>query len=271
MRYAAFAGAIALSGVLLAVSSHESEIIKWRADRVKALTADDGWLTLAGLFWLHEGANRFGSDGANEITLLAGPPHAGELEFHKGLVTYQGKELKPDSGDPIKVGRISLFVIKRSDRYGVRVKDPETPERKNFHGFEYFPISDEYRIEAKWVAEPKNIPILNVIGQTEQSPNPGYASFRLHGQDLRLYPILETMDAKELFYIFRDQTSGNETYGAGRFFYSDMPLNGKIVIDFNKAYNPPCAFTAYATCPLPPRENRLPVRVEAGEKKYGEH
>jgi uncharacterized protein (DUF1684 family) len=264
-------GALAATGALFAVSNHESEILAWRADRVKTLTADSGWLSLAGLFWLHEGANQFGSDPASEIKLTDGPAHAGAVEFHKGVVTYQGKEIKPDVSEPIKVGRVSMYVIKRSDKYGIRVKDPETPERRGFHGFQYFPISDEYRFTAKWVAQPKSIPILNVIGQTEPSPNPGYAVFQLRGHEYRLYPILETLDAQQLFYIFRDQTSGVETYGAGRFFYSDMPHDGKVVIDFNKAYNPPCAFTPYATCPLPPRENRLAVRIEAGEKKYGDH
>jgi hypothetical protein len=99
--------------------------------------------------------------------------------------------------------------------------------------------------------------------------SPGYAVFQLHGKEYRLRPVLETADAKELFYIFRDQTSAKETYGAGRFFYSAMPKDGKVELDFNKAYNPPCAFTPYATCPLPPQENRLPIRIEAGEKKYG--
>ena len=271
MRRSLALGALATAGALFAVSNHESEILAWRAERVKVLTADTGWLTLAGLFWLHEGTNHFGSDISNEVKLTDGPAHAGEFEFHKGVVKYQGKEIKADVSDPIKVGRVSLYVIKRSDRFGIRVKDPETPERRSFHGFQYFPISDEYRIVAKWVAEPKSIPILNVIGQTEPSPNPGYAVFQLRGHEYRLYPVLETIDAKELFYIFRDQTSGVETYGAGRFFYSDMPHDGKVVIDFNKAYNPPCAFTPYATCPLPPRENRLAVRIEAGEKKYGDH
>ena len=271
MNRAGILGALALSGALLALSNHEQEILNWRAERVKALTAEGGWLSLAGLFWLHEGTNLFGSDASSDIKLPDGPAKAGAFEFHQGVVTYQGKEIKPDVSDPIKVGRISLFVIKRADRFGIRVKDPETPERKNFHGFQYFPISTEFRITARWVAEPKNIPILNVIGQTEPTPNPGYAVFQIHGKEFRLYPVLETIDAKELFYIFRDQTAGSETYGAGRFLYSAMPDAGKVVIDFNKAYNPPCAFTPYATCPLPPRENRLDVRIEAGEKKYGDH
>ena len=124
---------------------------------------------------------------------------------------------------------------------------------------------------AKWVAEPRQTPILNMIGQTEENESPGYAVFQLKGKQYHLRPILEEPGAKELFYIFRDETAAKETYGAGRFFYSDMPKDGKVVLDFNKAYNPPCAFTPYATCPLPPAENRLAVRIEAGEKRYGNH
>ena len=122
---------------------------------------------------------------------------------------------------------------------------------------------------ARWVEAPRKIPILNVLGQTEPSECPGYAEFQLGGKQLRLYPIFEEPGSKELFYIFRDETSGKETYGAGRFLYSDLPKDGKVVLDFNKAYNPPCSFTPYATCPLPPPENRMTVRIEAGEKKYG--
>ncbi len=122
---------------------------------------------------------------------------------------------------------------------------------------------------AKFVAQPTKIPILNILGQTEPMESPGYVAFQLNGQELRLRPVFEEPNARQLFFIFRDQTSAKETYGAGRFFYTDLPKDGKVVLDFNKAYNPPCAFTPYATCPLPPSENRLPIRVEAGEKKYG--
>ena len=260
------------AGAALAVSAYESEILKWRADRAAALKADGGWLSLAGLVWLHEGANAFGKDQSNEIALPDGPAHAGVFQFHNGKVTLAGKEIKPDAADAsVKVGRLSLFVIKRSDKYGVRVKDPESEARRNFHGLEYYPVNAEFRFDARWVAESRALPILNMLGQTEPQPSPGYAVFRIHGQELKLRPYLEEPDAKQLFYVFRDQTAGKETYGAGRFFYTDFPKDGKVVLDFNKAYNPPCAFTPYATCPLPPAENKLPVRIEAGEKKYGDH
>jgi uncharacterized protein (DUF1684 family) len=260
------------AGAAFAVSTYETEILKWRSDRATALKAEGGWLSLSGLFWLHEGANPFGRDAANDITLPDGPAHAGAFQFHAGKVMLDGKELKPDTTEPsLKVGRVSLFVIKRSDKYGIRVKDPQSEARTHFHGLEYYPVNPELRIVARWVEEPRQIPILNMLGQTEPQPSPGYAVFRLHGQELKLRPYLEEPDAKELFYVFRDQTAGKETYGAGRFFYTEFPKDGKIVLDFNKAYNPPCAFTPYATCPLPPAENKLPVPIEAGEKKYGDH
>lgn len=270
-RFAACIPLLAMA--LLGASNFQSEIEAWRAQREKSLRAENGWLTLTGLFWLHDGANPFGKDPANAIVLEDGPAHAGVFEWKNGKVTVSmdgsTREIKPDSSDVVKAGRLNLLVIARSGKMGIRVKDPESPARRGFHGLEYFPASEAYRVTARWVTAPREIPILNVLGQTEPSPNPGYAIFTLRGKELRLYPILEEPDAKELFYIFRDETAGKETYGAGRFLYSAMPQDGKVTLDFNKAYNPPCTFSPYATCPLPPPENRLPVRIEAGEKKYG--
>jgi uncharacterized protein (DUF1684 family) len=265
---------ILLTGAaVFAATVYQAELDGWRRDWEAALKAEGGWLSVAGLFWLHEGANHFGRDASNEIVLPDGPPHAGVFELHGGKVTVtldgSTSQVRPDSRDGTKVGRLNLFVIKRGEKYGIRLKDPGSEYRRDFHGLEYFPASEAYRVTAKFVAEPRKIPILNVLGQTEESECPGYAVFQLHGQEFKLYPILEQPGAKELFYIFRDQTAGKETYGAGRFLYSEMPKDGQVVLDFNKAYNPPCAFTPYATCPLPPPENKLAVRIEAGEKKYG--
>ena len=261
--------AAAAVAVLIA-GSYSDEIAAWRKQREEGLKAPGGWLSVAGLFWLHEGANTFGKDASNEIVLPDGPPKAGVFELQGGKVTVKmdgaARELWPDSADVAKVGRLSLYVIQRGEKFGVRLKDPESEYRRNFHGIETFPAREEYRVTAAWVAEPVKIPILNVLGQTDQMQSPGYATFQLHGRQYRLRPVLEAPDDRELFFIFRDQTSGKETYPAGRFLYSAMPENGKVVLDFNKAYNPPCAFTPYATCPLPPAENRLAVRIEAGEK-----
>ena len=264
----------ALAGAaVFAATTYQTEIAQWRLQREEGLKRDGGWLSVAGLFWLHEGANTFGKDPGNEIVLPDGAAQAGVFELQNGKVTVKmeggTRELWPDSVDVAKVGRLSLFVIKRSDKYGIRLKDPDSTYRREFHGIDTYPAREEYKVTAKWVVAPVKIPILNVIGQTESMDSPGYAVFSLHGREYRLRPYLETPDAKELFYVFRDQTSAKETYGAGRFLYSAMPEDGHVVLDFNKAYNPPCAFTPYATCPLPPPENRLAVRIEAGEKKYG--
>lgn len=257
---------------LAAVSNYQAEIAAWRSAREARLKADGGWLTVAGLFWLHEGANPFGKAEANEIVLPDGPARAGVFELHDGKVTAvtggERRAVAADSADVVKAGRLSLFVIKRGERFGIRLKDPDSEYRRNFRGISYFPADEKYRVTAKWVAAPRKIPILNILGQTEESENPGYAVFQLNGKELRLYPIFEETGAKELFYIFRDLTTGKETYPAGRFLYSELPKNGEVVLDFNKAYNPPCAFTPYATCPLPPKENHLAARVEAGEKTY---
>jgi uncharacterized protein (DUF1684 family) len=257
---------------MAAVSGYEAEIAQWRREREAKLKADGGWLSLAGLFWLHEGANRFGHDQGNDIVLPDGPAHAGSFDLKGGKVTVtidgHTRPAAPEADATAKVGRLNLFVIKRGDKYGIRLRDPESEARRNFHGIERFPTRESYRVTAKWVAEPRQIPILNILGQTEPSECPGYAVFHLNGKELRLAPIFEEPGAKELFYIFRDLTTGKETYPAGRFFYSDLPKDGHVVLDFNKAYNPPCAFTPYATCPLPPKENQLPVRIEAGEKTY---
>jgi uncharacterized protein (DUF1684 family) len=264
----------ALAGVaLFAATAYQTEIAQWRRQREESLKRDGGWLSVAGLFWLHEGTNTFGKDPLNEIVLPDGAARAGVFELHDGKVTVKmegaSRELWPDSLDVAKVGRLSLFAIKRSDKYGIRLKDPDSEYRREFHGIDAYPAQEAYRVTAKWVADPRQMPILNVIGQTESVASPGYAAFVLQGQEYRLRPYLEEAGAKELFYVFRDLTSARETYPAGRFLYSAMPADGQVVLDFNKAYNPPCAFTPYATCPLPPAENRLTVRIEAGEKKYG--
>ena len=268
------AAAVFLMGVaLLAATKFETEIAEWRKQREERLKAEGGWLTLVGLTWLHEGSNTFGKAEGNDVVVPDGPGRAGVFELKGGKVTVRmdgtERELWPDSMDVAQCGRVKLYVIKRGAKFGIRMKDAESEYRRNFHGIESYPAKPEYRVTAKWIEEPKEIPILNIIGITEPMKSPGIAVFHLGGKEYRVRPVLETADAKELFYIFKDETSGKETYGAGRFLYSDMPKDGTVVVDFNKAYNPPCAFTPYATCPLPPPENRLAVRIEAGEKKYG--
>lgn len=285
-------------GVLLAAGSagkagdatYRAELQKWRADREARLQADDGWLTVAGLFWLKDGPNRFGSAPDNDIVLPASVPAlAGVFGFRAGRTTVSldpgvssaiegkpvvnGQELRPDSKDVVSFGRVTLQVIKRQDRFGVRMRDMDSKARREFKGLHWFPIKESYRLTARWVAysTPRAVPIANVLGQVTDFPSPGYAEFMLNGKTLRLEPVIEVPGDQELFFIFRDQTSAKETYGAGRFLYTAMPKDGTVSLDFNKAYSPPCAFTAFATCPLPPKQNRLPVRIEAGELKPAGH
>jgi uncharacterized protein (DUF1684 family) len=276
----------------LADEAYRAEIERWREAREARLKADGGWLTLAGLFWLKEGENRFGTDPSSDIVLPEGsaPPRAGSFVFESGATilrladgvegTVDGqavsgpRSLQPDSSaepDVLELGHLTMYVIERDGRFAIRLKDKTSPVRRNFRALEWFPIDESYRIEARWVAHltPRPLKVANVLGGTTVMPSPGYAEFELDGQRLRLDGVLEDPQSEELFFILRDETSGKSTYGAGRFLYAELPRQGRVVLDFNKAYNPPCAFTPYATCPLPPKQNWLPVAVEAGEKAYG--
>lgn len=287
--------AIFLMAVTLGVageSDYRAEILLWRKSREEKLRAETGWLAVRGLFWLKEGTNRFGTDPNLEIVLPAGAtaPRAGVFEHGAGKTTValepgvpetdgrfaRARELKPDSDEPedtVRLGRLTLQVIERGGRYGVRLRDPDTPTRRNFTGLRWFPVDESERVVARFVPfdPPREVAITNVIGQVSDLPSPGRAVFTLAGRELSLEPVLESPDAQELFFIFRDETSGRETYGAGRFLYAALPKDGTVVLDFNKAYSPPCAYTAHATCPLPPRQNVLPVPVLAGEKDPGVH
>jgi uncharacterized protein (DUF1684 family) len=291
----AMVGALVVAGVAAgggADEAYRAEVLKWRADREARLKADGGWLTLAGLFWLNEGPNRFGTDPAGDIVLPEGstPAEAGVFELRDGRVKVALRpgvtgrlagqrlsgevEMQSDaSGSPdvLEMGPLSLHVIKRGSRYGIRLKDQNSAVRRGFLGLKWFDVREEYRVEARFVSypQPKPVKVPNVLGETESMPSPGYAEFTLGGKTVRLDGVLEDPHAEQLFFILRDQTSGKETYGAGRFLYTDLPKAGQLVLDFNKAYNPPCAFTPYATCPLPPPQNWMPVRVEAGEMAYG--
>jgi uncharacterized protein len=258
---------------LFAAATYQAEIAAWRHQREARLRAAGGWLTVTGLFWLQEGRNTFGTDPKSDIVLPAGPPQAGIFDLLNGKVVAKlaggTRNLRPDTDDFVSAGRLRLYVIDRSGRMGIRLKDPESPFLRDFHSIEYFPPREEYRVVAHFVPDPKKVPITNIIGQTEPEDSPGYVVFQLQGREYRLRPVLDDPGSQDLFFIFRDLTSEHETYGAGRFLDTPAPKNGQVVLDFNEAYNPPCAFTPYATCPLPPKENRLPLRIEAGEKKYG--
>jgi uncharacterized protein (DUF1684 family) len=283
MRLLAGMAAVVLAAAATVPPDYVQQMETWRQKREQRLKADGGWLSVAGLFWLNEGANTAGTAKDNSIVLPPGsaPDHIGVFELHGNKVVFRPAagvpitparetELKPDtSGNPdaVAINDLTLFVIQRSDRYGIRLKDRNSPFRRNFTGLKWFPIRPEYRVEARFIAEPKKIPILNMVGQTDTEDSPGAVEFTLNGQQLRMVALTEE---DTLFFVFRDKTSGKTTYGASRMLNTPMPKDGRVVLDFNQAYNPPCAFTPYATCPLPPHENRLPVAVEAGEMKYSD-
>jgi len=271
---------------------YQQQIEDWRAHREARLKADDGWLTVAGLFWLSDGDNTAGTGADCSIMLPANsaPARIGTFQFHAGRTSFHAApgatvaiNGRPASGtatlkvdddkdgpDTLSINALTMYVIHRGDKYGIRLKDRNSEYRREFAGLHWYPIRPEYRVTAKFMAwpQPKEIPIANILGQTEPTPSPGYLEFSLNGVKLHIDAVTED---DSLFLIFRDQTAGRATYGAGRFLNADMPKDGIVVLDFNKAYNPPCAFTPYATCPLPPPQNRLTVAIEAGELKYGNH
>jgi len=261
----------------------------WHEGRLQRLQSDDGWLTLVGLGWLKEGQNPAGSDGKAAVVFPEGAPARVGTFTRSGVrVSFQPapgvavtRGGKPFTGgavttdeeghaepDVLEVGRLRFQVIVRGDQVGVRIKDPEARARKEFKGIPTYPPSARWRLTARW--EPSNPPteiaVPNVLGQVERSPSPGTAVFTVDGKEYRLTPVLEE-GSPDLFFVFADETNRTETYGAGRFLYAAPAKDGTVILDFNRAYNPPCAFSAFATCPLPPRQNRLALRVDAGEKR----
>jgi uncharacterized protein len=249
---------VLLALALPAAGGWREDLEAWRERREATLKADGGWLALAGLLWLREGANP-----------VPGAPVVFHMRNGRITATAGGatRELRPDADDTLTAGRLKFEAIRRGDRFGVRWRDPESPIRRNFRGVRWFPPDPAYRVTARFAASPRKLPVANILGQIELRDSPGYVEFTLAGRTLRLHPTADS-GAGQLFFVFRDQTSGRETYGGGRFLYADMPRNGAVTLDFNQAYNPPCAFTPYTTCPVPPKENRLPVRIAAGERAY---
>lgn len=272
-------------------NTYAKEIEQWHQERWKELNNESGWLTLIGLFWLKEGENKFGSEADNDIILpkekVAG--HAGTFSLHDGIVrmdatqdgtSVDGKPVKSldlmsDADNHptiIRLGSVSFQIIKRGDKFGLRVKDSQSPDRVNFKGTEFYPTDLKWRLDAQFEPynPPKPMPITNVLGMESAEASPGAVKFEVNGKEYRLDAITEK-DEPRLFMIIADMTSGKDTYPAGRYLYVDPPdASGHLIIDFNKAYSPPCAFTKFATCPLPPRQNRLPFAVEAGER-YQRH
>ena len=260
----------------------------WRAQQEQQLKAPDNWLSVAGLFWLNPGANTIGTSEKDDVSLPPGsaPARLGAVTLTSGRVELRtnepvkvnGKpvtsaELHADASqhpDTVEIGRLKLLLIKRGERYAIRLKDPESKMRREFTGRKWFPVDESWRITAKFVPypAPRKMYFDSVVGIKQEMLSPGYVTFTRAGKQYRLDPVIE---GRRLFFVFRDATSGKSTYGASRFLYAAMPADGTVVLDFNRAVNPPCAFTPYATCPLPPKQNRLALAVTAGELKYGSH
>lgn len=278
-------------------AQYEAELAAWRAGRLAALQADQGWLALAGLYWLAEGEHSLGARPGVDIEFPAGaPPEIGTLRRQGDAVTLRiapGVDaridgapvrevvLRSDAGpqhrpDRVQLGeRFTFFIVARGDRLGLRLYDQEATGRREFAGIEVFPVAPSWRIQARFEAypQPRTIEHPTVLGTVQPAEVPGVAVFSIAGQEQRLTPIRESgPEGEQLLFVFRDATSaGGETYPGGRFLLAAPARDGSIELDFNKAHNPPCAFTPYATCPVPLPENRLSMRVEAGEKAPAGH
>jgi len=276
----------------MTTTPYEQDVLSWRQWMDERLRADDGWLTLVGLFWLREGENTIGSDPGADIQL---PP--GKSPGSLGILTLEADQVKlvtaaesvveidgvprreaillPDTDDAgpsyVNLHSITFYVIKRGPQYGIRVRDRENASRVAFGGRQWFPIDPSYVIAAAFhpYPSPRSINIINAVGITVPMENPGYAEFSLGGHTTRLEAFEGDAATHTLWFVFKDATNGSATYGAGRFLDAPLSEDGIVTLDFNKAYNPPCAFTAFATCPLPPRENILLAGIEAGEKLPG--
>ncbi|MEZ0539351.1 DUF1684 domain-containing protein [Fibrella arboris] len=283
---------LALAGFRADNPSYRDQLNEWHRKRIESLKNENGWLNLAGLLWLKEGINRAGADPGNELTFPSGkaPEQLGTFQLANGSVQFDpapGAVVQAD-GQPVldrktvfsatlakpvtlSHGSLRWFVIKRGNRYALRLRDLDSPSLTAFKGIDRFPVDEAFRVKAQLEqpASVRTIPILDVTGQTAQQPLAGTLVFDLNGQTHRLDAIGE---GDKLFILFGDQTNTHDTYGSGRFLYVDKPgADGQTVIDFNQSINPPCAFTPYATCPIPPKQNRLALAIRAGEKRYGDH
>lgn len=279
----------------------QREIAAWREQHATELQKPDGWLALAGLEWLDPGENSFGSAADNKIHMPASAPaHLGVLHLDADKVTLappaggfpQGflvdaKPAQPqtlhvdpdhDKNDPrMTVGTLNFYAIKRGERFALRIKDAKSAALTGFHGLKWYPPNAHYRVKAHWIpyTPQKTFTIATLIGTSYPAQIPGSAEFTLGSKTYRLDPILEDPAVQKLFFVLRDTTSTTKTYGACRFLYTGFPDHGvdhpgDLVLDFNRLENPPCAYTPFATCPLPPKQNRLLIPLPVGEQRYHE-
>lgn len=265
--------ALAVFAAVLMADSYADSIRAWQQQRNAGLRSPDGWLTLVGLFWLKPGPNSIGSADFNQFVLPPdAPAQIGVLRLEGDRVTFvrpngakQSLSYDDEKPDVVRAGTTSFFIIKRGGRLAVRVKNSASPVLKSFEGMKYFPVNPALHFEATLVPDPKKVPIPNILGQTELEDSPGIVEFTYKGEKHHLRPIYE---GDTLFFLFKDPTNKTQTYQPGRMLNTPLPVDGKVDLDFNKSYNPPCTFTPFATCPLPPKENTLPFPVDAGEMRY---
>lgn len=263
-------------------SAWRADVETWRQGRLDRLTAEDGWLSLMALAFPGEGEWSVGRSPDADLIMVSGPERWGQLTIGQYQAWFEAADdavlvdgsapsgrvgiLDEEASDSMSVaaGTGAFRVQRRPSGLAFRARDSQAATRLNFAGVQHFPVSLDWRIEAEWQPHdpPRDIEVANVLGELIMTGNPGRAIFEIDDQTF----ILEALEADDaLFFIFADRTSGRETFGLGRFLYSDLPVNARVVLDFNRAYNPPCAFTEFTSCPLPPQSNRLDLRVEAGE------
>lgn len=280
-------GTLALFVLLQTATDYVASIEQWRRQREASLRSEDGWLAVCGLFWLEEGENTVGSAPSSQVLLPpdAAPASAGAIRLTGDRAVFtaapgvralrngeliETAQLRPDSSggeDILQLGRLKLLLIKRGPRYAIRLRDPECSLRKNFRGLRWFPVHERWRIPARMLPAPtdRKLVVDTIIGTQQEMPSAGEVEFELQGRTFRLQAA---WSGQRLFIVFRDATAGKTTYAAARFLYADPPQEGRVILDFNQAINPPCAYNPYTTCPLPPPQNRLPIEIPAGEMLY---
>jgi len=273
--------------IAAADAAHVKEVEAWRAKHEADYIKE--YVPLAGLFFLRPSANTAGSASSNDIVLpKAVPASIGRFVYQNNTVRFEPRagapvklknqpvtspvELRSDGGtappDELAIGDIALWVHESGKRRAIRMRDPHGDVARSFAGFRWLPIDERYRVTGRFIKDPapRKLLVPNQLGDEEVNTTEGVIEFALNGQTLRLRPM--TTRPGRLWFTFRDGTSGDETYANARFLYADLRQDGTTVLDFNEAYNPPCAFNPYTTCPLPLPENRLKVRILAGEKDY---